>query len=621
MSASISPLKHHFLWRLTLVTVAISALLLAFFLIAYRERLIEERSQASLGFNLLLQAALENAMLKRDVPGLADIVSHLGRQPGIRGVMILNPSGEVRFASHTDRLGTRLPSLVPSANAPPSAEFRHDEYGVEVLRSINPVRNQPPCQQCHGPVANHPVNGILVVDYDAGEVQQHAWQSAALLALGGICTLALMLAVLWRLLQRQVIEPVAALSRASALLEAGRLDERVALPGDNELAALGARFNRMAERIEAQMALLRAHETYLQEILDSLPDGIRVIRCRDAHIMLANQAFCAQLGKTAAEALDRPCHAISHGRDAPCISTLVVCPLSELKQVGDRLKATHYHQHADGTAFAAEIHAALIELDAGQGRERYVIESIRDLGQAARVSHEQRLSELGLLAAGIAHEIHNPLGSVRLGVQGLAREVERGCVRPEQIADYLRLIDQEIDNCIAVTRRLLLLARPPTSSLQLVVINDALRDTLCLLEFDAQTRGIRQQLELPDASLRILADEAEIRMIILNLAQNAHHAMPQGGVLQARLAQDGQYAEIEIADNGVGMEPELLARIFDPFFSHRADSVVGTGLGLTIVKNFVERMAGSIAVASSPGQGSRFRIRLPLAETVVDRAT
>jgi PAS domain S-box-containing protein len=621
MPSAFSPLKRHFLWRLTLVTVAISALLLAFFLIAYRERLIEERSQASLGFNLLLQAALENAMLKRDVPGLADIVTHLGRQPGMRGVMILNPEGEVRFASRSDRLGARLPTLVPAADAPPSAGFRQDENGIEVLRSINPVRNQAPCQQCHGPVTDHPVNGILVVDYDAGEIQAHAWQSAALLALGGICTLSLMLAVLWRLLQRQVIEPVAALSRTSASLEAGRPGERVELPGDNELTALGARFNRMAERIEAQMALLRVHETYLQEILDSLPDGIRVIRCQDKKIMLANRAFCAQLGKTGTAVLDHPCHAVSHGRDAPCISTLVICPLNELNRVGDCLKATHYHQRADGSAFAAEIHAALIELDAGQGRERYVIESIRDLGQAARVSHEQRLSELGLLAAGIAHEIHNPLGSVRLGVQGLAREVESGCVRPEQIADYLRLIDQEIDNCIAVTRRLLLLARPPSSSLQLVVVNDALRDTLSLLEFDAQARGIRQQLELPDVSLRILADEAEIRMIILNLAQNAHHAMPQGGLLRARLAQNGPHAEIEITDSGVGMEPELLAHIFDPFFSHRADGVSGTGLGLTIVKNFVERMDGTIDVESGPGQGSRFRIRLPLAETAVEHTS
>jgi signal transduction histidine kinase len=107
-------------------------------------------------------------------------------------------------------------------------------------------------------------------------------------------------------------------------------------------------------------------------------------------------------------------------------------------------------------------------------------------------------------------------------------------------------------------------------------------------------------------------------MIFLNLIQNAHHAMPQGGTLNARLAEDQGHALIEIADTGVGMSPETVARIFDPFFSRRADGVAGTGLGLTIVKNFVERMRGTITVASTPGAGTRFTIRLPLAETSLE---
>ena len=107
-------------------------------------------------------------------------------------------------------------------------------------------------------------------------------------------------------------------------------------------------------------------------------------------------------------------------------------------------------------------------------------------------------------------------------------------------------------------------------------------------------------------------------MIFLNLTQNAHHAMPDGGTLFARLAADGGHARIEIADTGTGMSPETVARIFDPFFSQRADRVHGTGLGLTIVKNFVARMHGTIAVESTPGQGTLFSIRLPLAETALE---
>lgn len=587
----------------------------------YRQQLESERAEASLHLNRMLQVTWENAMLKRDVEGLRDIIGKLGTLPGIRDVLILAPSGEVRFASDAAKLGSRLPDVAKVTTAGrPVSRFETLDAGREVLRSINPVPNRAPCVPCHGTVAERPVNGVLIIDYDAAPIRDSALKSAVVLLAAGALVLGLMLGTLWLLLRRHVIRPLAALDGAAQALAAGDLSVRSSVAGDDEIGRTAARFNHMAERLEAQMARLRAHEAYLQEILDGLPDGVRVIRAADRQVVLANRAFCRQLGLSAEAVVGRSCHAGSHGRDEPCVPTMTVCPLAELDEIGATLKASHHHRRMDGSLFPAEVHAVLVEIDGGQGKERYVVESARDLGQAARVSHEQRLSELGLLAAGIAHEIHNPLGSVRLGVQGLAREIREARTTPEQIADYMGLIDQEIDNCIAVTRRLLLLARPPSNSLQLVIVNEALADTLRLLEFDALSHGIRQEIRLPARPLRVLADEAEIRMIFLNLVQNAHHAMPQGGVLTARLDEAGGSAEIEIADTGIGMDSEHIANIFDPFFSRRADGVAGTGLGLTIVKNFVERMGGEIAVDSTPGLGSRFRIRLILAENTLEDA-
>ena len=320
-------------------------------------------------------------------------------------------------------------------------------------------------------------------------------------------------------------------------LEAGRLDERVSLAGNDELAELGQRFNRMAERLEAQMALVRANEAYLQEILDGLPDGVRVIRAGDMRVVLANRAFCQQIGQPVESShpsalpseQPQPRHALRrHAGGLPAGRA----EASRRDPQGHPLPPTAPTAASSPPRFTP----CWSRSTDAPAAERYIVESVRDLGQAARISHEQRLSELGLLAAGIAHEIHNPLGSVRLGVQGLTREIREARISPEQIVDYMDLIDQEIDNCIAVTRRLLLLARPPANSLQLVVLNEALTDTLHLLEFDAQTRKIGQIADLPATPLRVLADEAEIRMIFLNLMQNAHHAMPDGGTLTARLA-------------------------------------------------------------------------------------
>jgi PAS domain S-box-containing protein len=612
-------LSHRLLRGVLLAAGSASLVLGLLFLGLYRDQLIDERAEVSMQLNRMLQVTWENAMLKRDVDGLRDIVSKLGNLNGIRDIVILAPSGEVRFASDPANLGRLLPELVPASGVGnPLTRFETSSVGKEVMRSINPVPNRPACTPCHGAVAEKPLNGVLVVDYDAAPIRNSAMRSAIFLMLAGTSVIALTLLTLWLLLRHHVIHPLAGLDAATRALAAGDLTVRAPAADSDEIGRAATSFNAMAQQLSVQISLAETQQQFLQTLLDGLPDGVRVIRVADKQIVLANHTFCQQVGQSSQNILKQACFQHGYGRSEPCVPTLMVCPLAELKEVGSHLKASHYLKRPDGSVFHAEIHAVLVELDDGLGGRRYIVESIRDVGQLSQISHEQRLSELGLLAAGIAHEIHNPLGSVRLGVQGLVRELHAGNITQEQIVEYMELIDQEIDKCIAVTRRMLLLSRPPASSLQLVVVNEALSDTLKLLEFDAHTHGITQRMEIPEQPLRLLTDEADIRMIFLNLIQNAHHAMAGGGTLLARLFAAEGHAVIEIADSGVGIPPETLQRIFDPFFSRRADSIAGTGLGLTIVKNFVERIGGSISVDSTLGQGTRFYVRLPLAETTLE---
>jgi signal transduction histidine kinase len=612
-------LSRRLLRGVLLVAGGASLVLGVLFLGLYRDQLIHERAEVSMQINRMLQVAWENAMLKRDVDGLRYIVAELGGLNGIRDVLILSPGGEVRFASDQQKMGRLLPEITQATGlGKPLTRFETNPDGSEVLRSINPVPNRDACVSCHGPVAAKPINGVLVVDYDAAPIRDSAMRSAILLMLAGTAVIALTLLTLWFLLRRYVIAPLAGLDAATRALAAGDLKVRTEPAGNDEIGRVSLSFNSMAERLFQQVSRAEAQQQFLQKLLDGLPDGVRLIRLADKQVVLANHTFCQQVGESATTILRQRCFEHAYGRTEPCVSTLTVCPIAELHDVGSHLKATHCLKRPDGGVLHAEIHAVLVELDNGEGPERYILESLRDLGELSLISHEQRLSELGLLAAGIAHEIHNPLGSVRLGVQGLVRELHAGRIAPDQIVEYMGLIDQEIDKCIAVTRRMQLLSRPPNSCLQLVVVNDALTDTLKLLEFDAHTHGITQCLELPDQPLRLLSDEADIRMVFLNLIQNAHHAMSGGGTLVARLFASDGHAVIEISDSGVGIQTDILARIFDPFFSRRADGVAGTGLGLTIVKNFVERIGGTISVASTLGQGTQFTVRLPLAETALE---
>ncbi len=610
-----SPSLGQFMLRRVLLVAGGASLLFGLlFLVLYRDQLERERAATSEQINRLLRVALENAMLKRDVPGLREIVERMGKLPGVSDVMILAPSGEVRFASRPESLGKQLPELirVDRPGVPESRFVAEPGGGGEVLRSINPVPNQTACVGCHGPLEKSPVNGILVVDYHAATIRAEAWRSAGLFALAGAVVLALTLGVLWRMLRLRVVEPLRELDGVARQLTSGNLAVRAAVPTDDEPGRLAVSFNRMADRLVEQIGMAERQQRYLQELLDGLPDGVRVIRQSDLRILAVNRAYCQQLGVTEGVAVGQLCHVSSHGRDRPCPPTMLICPAVELKVPGQSLKCRHRHRTAGGREFPVEVHAVLVERSGSAGSERLIVESSSDLSDAARLSQEQRLSELGLLAAGIAHEIHNPLGSMRLAVDGLLRSFRQGNADPERICSYLEMVNAEIDRCTGVTQRLLLLSRLPRQQPQIVSLNRAVSDTLQLLDFDAQSHGIVQHLELAADDLRVLADDSDLRMVVLNLVQNAHHAMPQGGSLTVRTSVEDRSAVIAVCDTGKGISAEQAERIFDPFFSHRADGEGGTGLGLAICKSIVERYAGTIAVSSVYGHGAEFRVRLPL---------
>ena len=187
---------------------------------------------------------------------------------------------------------------------------------------------------------------------------------------------------------------------------------------------------------------------------------------------------------------------------------------------------------------------------------------------------------------------------------------------PDQvlIEECLGLVDQEVDACIQVTQRLLRLSVPAPDHQELVEVAEVVDDTLRLLAWEAAERGVAVHTEVPTTPLRILATDSELRLAVLNLAQNALHAMPSGGTLTVTCAGSAGRVEIVFTDTGVGIAPTDLARIFQPFFSRRADGVAGTGLGLCITKAFAAAHGGGITVESDVGRGSRFTLHFPDAD-------
>jgi len=601
--------------RFTAATVAgffISSLVFfGLFLTFYQNKLENERSQAVREVNMLLQTSLENAMLKRDLDGLKFIINRLGNQPNIRGVMIANPSGRIRFSSDSKQLDSILVKqfiLDPS----PQTLFMRNEQGVEVLRSVNPVHNKVPCQECHGPINKNPVNGILVVDYDATNIRNNALYTTLLLMGAGALIVIINLLGGWWFIRRFILRPVESLGAASHSLAHGDLNVRVNLTGQDELSELGESFNLMAGNLQSSMRELEESKTFLQAMVDAVPDGLRIID-KEYNTLLVNQAFIEQTACTDRNLVGEKCYRTTHHLDEPCPAELMTCPLQEIQKQAKPHKLIHHHKRHDGSVLDVEIYAAPMSIIKDGNEETLLVESIRDLTEQVSFTHEQNLTELGKLAAGVAHEIYNPLSTMKLAISSLAGmyEKEQGS---SEFSDYISIVEEKMDKCIQITNRLLRLSASPTELPTLVNLHQVVQDVLSLVKWDAEKASIQIIESFPPQQLRVYADQGEMGMVVLNLVQNAFHAMPSsGGKLQITAFDEGSDIVLRFEDNGVGISQHNLPNIFMPFFSRRADTKHGTGLGLPISRAIVQSFNGTLSVESEEGKGSCFIVRIPKA--------
>ncbi len=220
-------LRHKFIFTISAVLLTSSMIFLLLFIHVYRNQLSQERSDASETVNRLLQASLENAMLKQDLDGLRGIIHRLGQQEDILDAFIINPAQEIRFASDPSWVGKPLSQIQSESYADltkPFTQFVINDHGNEVLRSVNPVHNKPECTRCHGAIETHPINGILFVDYDASPILQKARQSGWILISEGSLVVILAILTIGWFIHRYVLLPTQILVEASRALADGNLD-------------------------------------------------------------------------------------------------------------------------------------------------------------------------------------------------------------------------------------------------------------------------------------------------------------------------------------------------------------------------------------------------------------
>jgi signal transduction histidine kinase len=235
---------------------------------------------------------------------------------------------------------------------------------------------------------------------------------------------------------------------------------------------------------------------------------------------------------------------------------------------------------------------------------RELLEKQQQLVQA------EKLATVGKMAAKVAHEIRNPLGSISLNLELLEDELRSpGSESGEEGQRLVGAIQGQVDTLNAVVEEYLRFARLPAPKMEVVQVEDLLRDLLVFLREETEDRGITVKLDVSEEIPPVQADPRQLRQALLNLVRNACEAMPAGGTLTVSARQGKKGIETILADTGPGIPAEDLPRIFEPFFTTKAE---GTGLGLAIARQIALAHGGDLACESAPGAGATFILQLPL---------
>ncbi|HEX6184274.1 MAG TPA: ATP-binding protein, partial [Pyrinomonadaceae bacterium] len=232
-----------------------------------------------------------------------------------------------------------------------------------------------------------------------------------------------------------------------------------------------------------------------------------------------------------------------------------------------------------------------------------------------QLARSRRLATIGQLAAGVAHEINNPLAAITTCAEATLRDIKADpetarAAEERQWDYYLEEIVRQALRCKQITRGLLDLSRQKRARRDPVDLNRVVAQAAQLFEQRGAESDVKVEVSADPAVGEVATDEAMVRQVLDNLLSNALDALGEGGVVRVSTVLDGERVRVEVEDTGPGIAPETLARIFDPFFTTK-DPGRGAGLGLAISLTLAEALGGALTVESRPGKGSRFRLWLP----------
>ena len=440
--------------------------------------------------------------------------------------------------------------------------------------------------------------------------QEVYWTRILLIML--VATGPLLVAVLAVTVVRGVTGPVQALLDATRKLKAGDLEYRVEGLRD-EFGELALGFNAMASSLTDQLKKIEESEKRYRLLFESAADAIFILEGEGEQmgkIVAANQAAVATHGYSLDELLTLNIRDIDAPEEAAKVSDRVRRILS-----GEWLKMEVNHIRKDGTVFPVEVNAGLLEF----GSHRYILAIDRDISERKQAEETLRRTEqlkaAGELAAGLAHEIKNPLAGIKASIEILST----ARYLPEEDRGVLVQVIGEIKRIETLMKGLLSFARPSRPQFDDIDVNAVIDGVANLVlqnpsHAPGASRGIAALRDFDRQIPIITADPMKLKQVFMNLILNAVDAMQEGGtlVMKTRFDSAAHAVQVEISNTGKEIDAAVMNKIFQPFFTTKPK---GTGLGLAISKRLIEDHGGRISIAQNPGGGAIFRIILPVTQS------
>ncbi|HUI56660.1 MAG TPA: ATP-binding protein [Bryobacteraceae bacterium] len=569
----------------------------------HMQTLLETARATALAEGDLIRVALEHQMIENDRTLIARMVASFRKQAAVERLVLLDRNGLERYPAGSGAPDAELRLDSPTCQA--CHRYPADQRGTSrviqtragnVLRTVIPIHNRSECFGCHDPA--HKINGILILDYRTDQLSAEMTRDLRWLVAGTAGITLLLVGAIGLIIRVAVLRRLQRFETVARQIAGGDLAKRVPAAGSDTVSWLAREFNAMADSVTGLVGEVRTQRERLETVINSIDDGIVVLDA-ERHVIAANDSFLLRAQHSREEVLGCQCREFTPGG-----CTVADCPTLACLKNGARQVRICERRTPEGKAVWEEVHASPI-LDS-TGRLRQVVEVWRDISERraaeARLAESHRLASVGTLASGFSHEMNTPLATVLTCVEGILRATNDGWVR-----ESASIAREQILRCRGITQHFLRLSRGQRSQGEVVDLAAAIGAVVRLIEPTAREHTVQVEVRPLPAGLHVRAEEAELQHTLINLLLNAVQASPPASRVTVE-ADAGEQVRVRVIDNGCGILPENQKRIFEPFFSARQG---GTGLGLFLSLNFVQRWGGDIRVASEPGRGSTFEIVLP----------